>query len=372
MRNTYCQISLTQIKQNYQSIKNILDSSVLVCAVVKADAYGHGMVQVAQSLEESGVHYFAVALPEEGKTLRENNIQTSILVLGGLNNHDITLCIEYSLTITASSIEKLCAIETIALEKKVCPRVHLKIDTGMGRIGVNHARVVSFLEKAKELSDAGVIDCEGIYTHFADSTDYEYTKLQFDRFQSVLQCASSIGLSIPIAHACSSRALFLYPEFHLQMVRPGIALYGIEPETEMSILPQDIAPVLTLKTEVVYFKVVDAGESVGYGRTWQAPELYARVVTLPIGYADGYPRRLSNVGSVIIRDTVYPVVGRVCMDQMMVSLGSVGESYTGDEVVLIGSSPHCSIRVEDIARLIDATPHEITTCISDRVSRVYI
>ena len=372
MRNTYCLVKLDAIESNLDVVRSVCDSRVKVCAVVKANAYGHGLVPVAKRLESCGVDYLAVAIADEGVTLRSNGIRTPILVLAAVDHDDIEACIANDLTITASSLIKLQRIAEQGVAMNKVPVVHLKIDTGMNRIGINWQRAEPLLEEALRLVDSRAIVCQGIYTHFSDSLDYEFTKLQFDRFTRVVDRAKLMGLPIPIAHACSSRSVFMYPEFHLDMVRPGFVLYGIEPEIDRKILPPTIVPVLEWKTKVVYFKAVTRGESIGYGRSWTADEEFSRIVTIPVGYADGFPRRLSNCGSVIIRGTIYPIVGRICMDQAMVSLGISGEAYLDDEVTLIGAVGDVSITAESIAQVIGTTPHEVVACISDRVPRVYV
>lgn len=372
MRNTYCKVDLGAIANNLDVIKSVCKPKTKICAVVKANAYGHGLVPTAKTLQESEVDYLAVALADEGAELRKNGITIPVLVMAGVDDSDIEICLDHDLTITASSVDKLECIVKLAERKQKIPLVHLKIDTGMGRIGVHYARSKPFIDLAQELSQSRKIICEGIYTHFSDSLDYDYSKLQFDRFTSVIDYAKSVGLHFKLAHACSSRSIFMYPEFHLDMVRPGIALYGIEPELDRAILPVGMKRALEWKTKVVYFKVVMYDEPVGYGRSWTPSDEYARIVTLPVGYADGFPRRLSNCGRVLIRGIVYPVAGRVCMDQVMVSLGNTGTAYLDDEVILIGRDGNSEITVEMIAHEIGTAPHEITTCISNRVPRVYV
>jgi alanine racemase len=370
IRNTKAIISLDAIKQNALRIKSSCGGSVKVCAIIKANAYGHGMKEVAVALEKS-VDYFGVALVSEGILLRDSGIETPILVLGVIGSEEIESALFSGLTITVPSVEKLNEINQIGIALNIIPKIHLKIDTGMGRIGVQWNRVDEFLSTAKKLNDAKTIYSEGIYSHFADSMDEEYTKLQFERFQEVIAYANEISLTFECVHICSSRSIFLYPEYRMTMVRPGVALYGIEPESTSNILPKEFIPALKWVTQITYFKVLKYGDYVGYGRTYQVKEEYERIVTLPVGYADGFPRRLSNKGFVLIRGRKYPVVGRVCMDQCMVSLGKDGEGYVGDEVVLIGSDSAASISVVDISNCIDTTPHEVTVCISERVPRVF-
>ncbi|MBP7831771.1 MAG: alanine racemase [Candidatus Pacebacteria bacterium] len=375
MRNTYASVSLGTIKNNTGIIKENCGDSVAVCAVIKADAYGHGMVKVAEALS-STADYFAVALVTEGKLLRENNITLPILLLGSIDKDEIEDAIQNNLTITAASIDKLTMIAEAGKKVGIVPTVHLKIDTGMGRVGVNWERKESFIALAKAYQDEGKINCEGIYSHFADSVDDEYTQMQFDRFKQVTDFAESLGFRPKYFHICSSRAIFVFPQYHLDMVRPGIAIYGIEPECESSVLPETIRPALELKTKITYFKAVKKDDAIGYGKTYRVKEDIERVVTLPLGYADGYPRRLSNCGHVLIRGKKFPIVGRVCMDQFMVSVGAGGEAYTGDTVTLIGSEDSLGekkeITVQEIATIVGTAPHEITTCLSARVPRIYI
>lgn len=374
MRNTYATVSLGAIKNNAAIVRKTCGETVAICAIIKADAYGHGMVKVAEALSLSGpskVDYFAVALVSEGVTLRDNGITLPILVLGSIDSSEIQIALENDLTITAASFEKLASIAEIGEKIGVIPTVHLKIDTGMGRVGVHYARVEAFIALAASLSKEGKIHCEGMYSHFSDSLDEEFTKKQFDRFMQVVALAKEKDLNPPLLHICSSRSIFLYPEYRLSMVRPGIVLYGIEPEYDSSILPKEVIPAMSLQTKVTYFKVVDKGEFVGYGKSYTPKESRERIITLPLGYADGYPRRLSNRGRVLVKGKSYPVAGRVCMDLFMVTLGEKGEAYVGDTVTLIGREGEEIITAQEIAKLIDAAPHEVVTCISARVPRVY-
>lgn len=377
MRNTVARISLKQLMHNVRAIQDYCGTQAKVCAVVKANAYGHGLVAVAHALEKAQVHYMAVALVEEGVLLREAGISTPILVLGGITHTDALVAMRHHMTLTVSSVEKLEMMVRLGGDLGLVPMVHLKIDTGMGRVGVQYDRAQDFLDCAAQYHHTGKIICEGIYSHFAESTHDEYTRLQFDRFVAVCNQAAKAGLTDLIRHISSSRALFLFPEYHLDMVRPGIALYGVEPETDRAILPETIQAVLELETEIVYFKALSKGSPVGYGRTWQVTAEYERIITLPIGYADGFDRRLSNCGQVIVRGNKYSVAGRVCMDQCMVSLGKEGVGYVGDKVIVIGSTTddqgnQVTISVVDIAKQVGTTPHEIIVSITDRVPRCYV
>jgi alanine racemase len=371
MRNTYVTISGSAIRANIRATKKIAGNSK-ICCVIKADAYGHGMVPVAKILSSEGVDYFAVALTDEAVELRTAGIIEPILVMGAIEKQSIEICIKNNISITVSSVEKLKEIERVARESSIRAVIHIKIDTGMGRVGIHFDRAFPLIEYAHQLQNENIIFCEGIYSHFADSADADFSELQFNRLMNVIDQAKNIGLEFSLQHISNSLGIILHPEYHLSMIRPGIMLYGIEPEQDTSVLNDEFEPVLSWKTSVAYFKVVHHGETVGYTGTWTPADEYARVITLPVGYADGFPRRLSNKGSVIVNGKKYPIVGRVSMDQSTVSLGMVGEAYLGDEVILIGKGGEQEISVQDIARLIDTTPHEITTTITARVRRVII
>ncbi len=370
MRNTYATVSLSNIKNNAKIIRKTCGPNVGICAVVKANAYGHGMTEISGALSQH-VDYLAVALVSEGILLRNNGITLPILVLGSIDADEIEEAIVNKLTITAASSEKLEAIALVGEKIGIIPIIHLKIDTGMGRIGVHWQRKEKFIDLAARLLSEQKIVLEGIYSHFSDSMDIDFTKKQFDRFSEVINYAAQKGIKPKYIHICSSRSIFLYPEYHLTMVRPGIAIYGIEPEPESSILPAEIKPALTLKTKVTYFKVASKGEYIGYSKTYEVKEDFERIITLPLGYADGYPRRLSNIGRAIINGKLYQVAGRICMDQLMVSIGKDGEAYVGDSVTLIGEEGKEKIDVQEIALMTGMTPHEVVSCLSIRVPRIY-
>ncbi len=370
MRNTYVEIDLGQIKKNTLAIQEVCGKTVGICAVIKADAYGHGMIHVAKELENE-VAYFAVAIINEGKILRDAGITKPILVLAAVDNDEIDEALTYGLTLTVASKNKLEKIIERGKQLSVVPVIHLKIDTGMGRIGVQYDRAGEFIDMALAAHNDNAVVCEGIFSHFSDSVDEAFTRIQADRFIAVLDMAKVKGFSFTYVHMCSSRSIFLYPEYRFSMVRPGIALYGIEPEPKIPLFPSNMLPALSFKTKVVFFKVLEKGDPLGYARAYVIADEYERIITLPVGYADGLPRRLSNNGHVLVHGKKYPIVGRVCMDQIMVSLGKEGEAYLDDEVTLIGADGSERITAEDISLQIETTPHEITTCISLRVPRIY-
>ena len=365
VRPTQLVVERERLAENYQLIKKYCGRKVL--AVLKANAYGHGILETAKKLEQVEADYFGVALLEEGILLRENGIQTPILVFGGIIFEQVDEFIEHNLTLTASSIDKLQAIEKTARRMRKKAKVHLKIDTGMGRIGVQPRSVRSFF---MAILRCEWIEFEGIYSHFAcaDSLDLEYTHIQLSRFQEVLDIADQMGIGFKLRHICNSGGILQLPEGYFDMVRAGILLYGIYPSPELE-RKISVQPALTWKTQVVYFKVIQAGQAISYGANWRANAM-SRIVTLPVGYGDGYHRIMTGKAEVLIRGERYPVVGNICMDQLMVNI-AMGTAYNGDEVVLLGKQGENEITVEQLALWAQTIPYEILTSINLRVSRIY-
>jgi alanine racemase len=335
--------------------------------ILKANAYGHGLVQVARSMESLGADYLGVAVLEEGILLRNQGIQTPILVLGGILGNQVPYFLEYDLTITASSIEKLWHVDEVAEQLGKRARVHLKIDTGMERIGVHYYNAERLLETTLQCKH---LEVEGIFSHFAnaDSEDLSYSKLQLERFEEVLSFYDQHSLPIPLRHISNSGSILQLPEANYDIVRPGLLLYGVYPSPEIGRSVQ-VLPSLSWKSRVVYFKVVKPGHPIGYGSTWESDHL-VRAVTVPVGYGDGYFRSMSHQAEVIIRGKRYPVVGLISMDQIVVNI-EWETAYNDDEVILIGETGSEKISVEDLAFWADTIPYEILTNINTRVPRVY-
>lgn len=365
-RPTKVEVDLSILKENFHAIKQHVSPSKVNIAL-KSNAYGHGLVRVAQLLEEIGADYLSVAVVEEGILLRKSGIKMPILVLGGVWGNQVPLFLKYDLAITASSVEKVKQIDDTAAQMKKKAKVHIKIDTGMERIGVHYYNAHKFLEEVYKYKN---IQVEGIYTHFAnaDSTDLAHTKLQLGRFQESLEFFERHSIETPVRHAANSGALLQMPETFLDMVRPGILFYGVYPSKE---LPKTISvkPALTWKSLVVYFKVIKPGHPVGYGLKWQSDK-NVRAVTVPVGYGDGYFRSMSHKAEVIIRGNKYPVIGTISMDQIIVNI-SDDSAYNGDEVILLGSDGNKSITAEDLAEWAGTIPYEILTNINTRVPRIY-
>jgi len=373
LRPTIMDIDLDALVNNYRELKRRAGNSK-VMAVLKANAYGHGLIACARVLEqECSVDFLGVALVEEGVRLRQAGIETPILIFGGIFSDQVGVYLDYDLDIAASSLDKLLLINAEAAARGKKARIHIKIDTGMGRIGVRPTSARKVFEAAVSASSCELI---GVFTHFAtaDEEDLSFTHLQLQRFNECLSFFAEKNLPLPLRHAANSGGLLQLPETaldDLDMARCGISLFGIAPSDNLRPLVSKILkPVMKISSRVVYFKVVQAGESVSYGRTWTAKR-NTRVVTIPVGYGDGYSRALSNCGEVLIRGKRYPIVGRVCMDQIMVSIGD-DEAFNGDEVVLVGTQMSEQITIEQLAKLMGTISYEVLTALNLRIPRRYL
>lgn len=368
-RPTWAEIDLDALRHNVRAIRRRVGNQTQIMGIVKANAYGHGLVRVAQELVQNGVEQLGVAFVEEGIELRQNGISVPILVLGGIIGDQVEQFLRHDLTITASSTLKLELIEEAAQRLGKRAQIHVKIDTGMERLGVHYYSAEELLERVVA---SKWCDLCGVFSHLAtsESADKSFTELQLERFHRVLDWFERNGIAAPTRHIANSGAILNHPATFLDMVRPGLMLYGVYPgeECERAV---DLKPVLSLKTRVVFFKVTKAGATVGYGRTWTTPN-DTRIVTLPVGYGDGYRRSLSNKGEVLVRGVRAPIVGIVSMDQITVDIGQNGTAYNDDEVVLIGEQGNEKISVEKVADWMDTIPYEVLTGINTRVPRVYV
>ncbi len=368
LRPTVVQVDLDRLTENYRAIETAV-SPAQIMPILKANAYGHGLVPVAQHMVTLGAPYLGVAFLEEGIMLRQAGITTPILVMGGIIGNQIPLFLQYNLTITASSIEKVTQIDNAAAEMGVRAKIHLKIDTGMERIGVHYYNADTLLEASLACQHC---DVEGIYSHFAnaDSPRLHHAQIQLGRFKDVLAFYKKRNLPHPpLRHIANSGAILQHPGSHFDMVRAGILLYGIYPTHDVA-QTISVRPALAWKSRVVYFKVVQAGHPISYGSTWQTDH-QVRVVTLPVGYGDGYFRQMSGKAEVLIRGKKYPVIGRICMDQLMVNI-EWETAYNNDEVILLGEAEDERISIEDLAAWAGTIPYEILTNINTRVPRIYV
>jgi len=365
LRPTYAVVDLARLRANLDAIRaHVAPARVMV--TLKANAYGHGLEAVARALA-SRADAFGVALVEEGIALRRLGLENPILVMGGIWTRQIPLFLEHGLTLTVPSLARLRDVEEAAAARHAAARVHLKIDTGMERIGVHHYHAEELLEAAARSTH---VEVEGIYSHFAsaDADDLTDARRQLERFEEVLSFYERRSLPRPERHMANSAAMLRMAESHMDIVRAGILLYGVYPSPGAP-RTVEVRPALSWRSRVVYFKVVEAGSPVSYGGTWSSDHR-VRVVTVPVGYGDGYFRSMSDKAEVILRGERHPQVGRICMDQMMVNI-EWGTGYNGDEVVLIGEQGAERITVEELAEWAGTVPWEILTAINDRVPRLY-
>lgn len=371
-RPTRAEISIPNLINNFEIVKSCTGKDVKIMAVVKANAYGHGIQRVTRELLKAGASYVGVAYLEEAKYLRKNGITAPILVLGAINTEQIPEFINNDIEITTSSIDKSLAISKAALDLGRKAKVHIKIDTGMGRIGVQWYNAEKFIDTTFSLPD---IEVKGIFSHLAKSeSDREFTGTQLSRFEEVLSHMQKNNMLPPLVHLANSGGVINHKDTHFNMVRPGIIVYGYNPNgyiPEQTWNGRKLKPVMTLKTKVSYFKVCPPGTGISYNHTYRTKE-QTRIVTLPVGYGDGYSRLLSNKGETIIRGKKYRIAGNVCMDQIMVDIGPDGTAYNGDDVLLFGRMGDCEIPLETLCDKVGTITYELLCDIGSRVPRIYI
>ena len=335
-------------------------------AVVKANAYGHGIVEVSKVLQKVKVTYLGVATLDEALGLRRAKIKLPILILGPVLPEEAKAAVNNDVTLTLCNMALLKALKDISTSK-LKPKVHIKVDTGMGRIGVWHEDATEFIIDVAKTKN---IDLEGVYTHFSIAgRDKFFTQYQIESFERILKNLENFGISVKYKHAANSIACVDWKKSHLNMVRPGIIVYGIYPKRNFPRLIK-LNPAFSLKTKIAFIKKTPPGRSISYGRTY-ITQSHTKIATLPIGYADGYGRILSNKAEVLIKGQRAPVVGKVTMDQTMIDVGHIKKIKEGDEVVLIGKQRDEEIRIEKLARLAGTIPYEIVTGITYRVPRTY-
>ncbi|MGI6113437.1 MAG: alanine racemase [Mahellales bacterium] len=366
-RPTWLEIDLENIKYNIKSIKEKVQSSRVI-AVVKADAYGHGALEVSMALMDAGVDYLAVATVEEGEELRQGGITCPILILGAIEPAQAARVISNNLEATVFDQRVAKALNEAAGEGSRVD-IHIKVDTGMGRLGVRPGweldRLLTGLSGLKNLN------IKGIYTHFAtsDEADKSYTSMQISYLGRCLDSLRAFNIDRPLVHAANSGAILDMPDTYYDAVRPGIILYGYYPSQEVK-RSIDLKPAMEWKTRIVHLKDVEIGCCLSYGRTYTTTKM-SRIATLPVGYADGYKRVFGNRAQVLVRGKRAPVVGRVCMDQCMVDVTDIEGIKLGDEVVLMGSQGGEAIWADELAMWDDTISYEILTNITKRVPRLY-
>jgi len=368
LRPTFAEIDLSAIAHNIEAVvTRVYPAQVM--AVVKANAYGHGVIPVTRTALSHGATYLGVALMEEGIELRNHGIEAPILVFGGAVTSQLRDYFTFNLEATIYTKEIALGFSQLSEQFQAPISVHIKVDTGMGRVGIGWEEAIEFIEYVNGLQ--GVV-IEGLYTHFAtsDERDKSYAGIQFERFRNVIAQVEERKITIPLKHAANSGAILDLPETYLDMVRLGVMMYGYYPSNETT---ESIAlkPAMTFKSAVLFLKTIPAGTSVSYGRKFFS-QRETRIATIPVGYADGYNRLLTNTGQVTIRGKQFPVVGRVCMDLILVDVGADDAVEIGDEAILFGRADDQAITVNEICTITGTIPYEVTCWVSSRVPRVYI
>lgn len=370
-RRTWAEISLEAIAWNTGLFKAALSPRTALMAVVKANGYGHGAVETARAALDAGADRLGVAIVDEALRLREAGCGQPVLVLGYTPPSSVRAAVQNDIGLTAFTDDVLDEIIRCADELSKPARIHLKIDTGMNRIGTGDAK--DTLRLARKATAARHVVLEGIFTHFADADgdDPAYTEQQFDTFGQAVSMLEQHGIDVPLKHCCNSAAAMRYPPMHLDMVRVGIALYGLHPSGQTRLPAYPLRPAMRLVSEISALRHTPAGQTVGYGRTFAAAA-DSTIATIPIGYADGLSRRLSNKAYALVRGVRVPYAGNVCMDQTMLDVTRVPDAQVGDVAVLFGQSGQDRIPVEELAALLGTINYEIVCAVGSRVPRVYL
>ncbi|MCT4598673.1 MAG: alanine racemase [Vallitalea sp.] len=367
----YARIDLDAIIHNVSSISRITNPNSQLMPVVKADGYGHGAVPICKELSNIGINRFAVATLEEGIILRKNGIDKEILILGYTPDELANELMEYNLTQTIYKQSMAYNLSKVAVELNKTAKIHLKIDTGMGRIGfMPDEESIGIISTISKLPN---IEIEGIYTHFstADELDKTFTNTQIDRFDKFIEKLKNNNINIPIKHAANSAGIIDMNNSHMDFVRLGIALYGLYPSDYVYKEKVKLHKALSLISHIIHIKEVEAGTPIGYGGTY-VTQKKSKIATIPVGYGDGYDRLLSSKGKVLINGEYAPIVGRICMDQFMVDISHIPNVNDLDEVILIGKQGDNEITADDIANIKGTINYEVVCQLGKRIPRVYV
>ena len=376
LKRTWADINMDAIDHNFRAIRSALKPGVKMCCVVKADAYGHGAPMVAREYQRLGADWFAVSNLEEAIQLRRCAITRPILILGYTPPQNAEELSELNISQTVLSLDYARQLSRYAQEANVTVNIHLKVDTGMSRIGFlyqNPERDGASLDEMETAARLPGLAPEGIFTHFAVSDDGDqgenFTLAQYDCFRKAVEAMEARGLHFAVRHCANSGAVLDYPELQLDMVRPGIILYGMEPSESIR-HPLDLQPAMELKTVISQKKEIPAGATVSYGRTFTASQGTV-VATVPIGYADGYPRHFSGKAQMLVRGKRAPIIGRVCMDQLMLDVTEIPGVEEGDVVTVFGRDGEAFLPVDELAALNDTIHYEMVCLVGKRVPRIY-
>ena len=365
MRAVWAEVDLKALESNIKNIKACINNNAKWCAVVKADAYGHGALAVARKCVEMGASYLAVAVLSEALALRKAGFTTPIIILGASPKDASGMLVDYDITQAVFEFEQAEAISQQAVLRNKTAKIHLKIDTGMHRIGIKPDEAG---EMSKKIAALPGVKLEGMFSHFAlaDNEDKTYSYKQLESFKQAIKQVEEAGVSIELKHIANSAAILEMPETHFDMVRAGIILYGLWPSEEVH-RSIELKPLMKLCAKVAFLKELEAGESVSYGCTWTAKRR-SLIGTLPVGYADGYTRMLSGKAEVDYKGKRAPIAGRICMDQCMVDLTEIKDIKEGDTVVLYGSA---ALTMDEVAGWLGTINYELPCMLSPRVPRVY-
>ena len=372
----WAQINLDAVVNNIKQIRKITSPDAKIMAIIKADAYGHGFFEVASALANNGADFFGVATVDEAIQLRNAGFSNPVLILGVIFRDDLEKIIQNDImpVVFGYNFAKSISDTAVRLNKKA--KIHIKLDTGMSRIGYVCSGSDSrerILESICNVASLPNIEIDGIFSHFAkaDEKNEEYTRLQYERFIDIVSALEQRGVHIPIKHICNSAGIIQYPEYHMDMVRSGIITYGLAPSSDVSIENMGLEPVMELKSVVTNLKRIKVDTPVSYGGNYIAKP-GTRIATVAIGYADGYSRLLSGKAQVLINGKKANIVGNICMDQLMVDVTEIEDIKIGDEVILFGKSGNNIITVESVAELMGTINYETICVIGKRVPRVYI
>jgi len=369
-RPMWVEIDLDALDNNMKEIRRIVSPNTLITAVVKADAYGAGAVVASKELLSNGADRLAVSVLDEAVELRQAGITAKILILGSTTGKRAEELINFGVDAAVFHYEDALAFSKEAVRQNRPVSLHIAVDSGMGRIGYRPTE--ESIKEIKKISKLPNVILEGIFTHFAvaDIQNKAYTREQYKKFKWICQRLKEEGVSIHIHHCCNSAAILDLPEFHDDMVRAGIIMYGLAPSDEVDIKRFNLKTVMSLKCCVDHIKIIDAGESVSYGRKFIA-EKPTRIASLPVGYADGYTRMLSNKAEVLVHGKRVPQVGNICMDQCMIDVTTVPDIKIDDEVVLFGKQEGTELPVEELSNILGTINYEIICMLARRVPRVY-
>lgn len=364
------QIDLDAIAYNFQQIRDLVSPKSDVLPVVKADAYGHGALEVAQILIANGARRLAVAILDEAVLLRQQGIDIPILILGYTDGTQADELARYDLTQTVFSVPMAEAISQAGVRNNREIKVHIKIDTGMGRVGFFPDSAA--IESVKSINCLPGIEVEGIYSHLssADDEDKSFTYKQINTFLDFTRRLDEAGVHIPLRHVANSACIIDIEEGYLELVRPGLILYGLYPSDSVQKAKLPLKPAMSLVTHVIYVKAMEPGMPISYGQTYRT-ERKSRIATIPVGYADGFPRRLSSKGRVIINGHYAPIVGRICMDQFMVDVTDIPDVKVCDRVILMGRQGDLEVSAEEIAGMAGTINYEVVCRVGKRIPRVY-